>query len=399
MSADLSRKQSAGHGAALSGQRILYVANALEPDAPTRLLAEIAQAAVESGAQCWFAAWSRGGKLTDVIEESLRTTPVVLGRPNGGDFAAARALLALLRKVRPHLVHVTLTRPSLFVPPMARLMGNPRIVVTQNGVHEWKEGRWVPEPLVRWGFRFAATCSDVIVGVSRSIANRLREFGVCAPEKLRVIPNGVDTKVFCPEQRQHRREILRSLFPDDNAETILLVGAAGNLRPIKNYQILIKAAAELRSREQLRFVIWGEGNERTALENLAKGLGLAKRLILPGWCDEVPKCLAACDCFVHPARSEAFGLAVAEAMASGVPVIASPVGGLLDLIQDGESGLFAPVEDPHSLALLIDYLAQRPSLRQKLAAAARQRIEAQFSTARMVAQYLQTYITLLNKSS
>jgi len=145
----------------------------------------------------------------------------------------------------------------------------------------------------------------------------------------------------------------------------------------------------------MRFVLWGEGEERAALERDVQRLGLSSRFVLPGRAPSIAECLAGCDCFVQPSQSESFGLAAAEAMASGVPVVASAVGGLTEIIEDGRSGLLVPAGDSRALARTIEYLATHPVVRLSLAAAARERIVAHFSLPDMVSQYLQMYAVLL----
>ena len=383
----------------LQGHRLFFLANACEPDAPTRLHLQIARGALEAGAECWFLAWSRGGPLSAEISQILRTDPIVLSGPQRGLLSASIAFKSLIDRYQPHLVHVTLTRPSLLAPPLLRIFSKTRIVITQNGVHEWCEGGRVPSSVVRMGFRFAAARSDRVIAVSKAVATDLLAFRACPPEKLMVIPNGVDTKHFSPCKRSARARILSELFPETSPDAIFLVGAAGNLRPIKSYHIFLETAAALRHLPHMRFVLWGEGEERVALTQLAQRLGLADRLRMPGWINKIDEALAACDCFVHTSQSESFGMAVAEAMASGVAVIAFATGGLVELIEDGKSGFLVSENRASVFARTIEFLVHHSHLKDSIASAARLRIDQEFSLRGMVQQHLQIYRSILEDAS
>ncbi|MGB9691204.1 MAG: glycosyltransferase family 4 protein [Candidatus Sumerlaeaceae bacterium] len=383
----------------LCGARIFVVANALEADAPTRLLLAIAARLRELGGDCHFFAWSRGGVLASEITQALGKTPLVLRSPNGGDVGAMRSFAATLAREKPQVVHAILTRPGIVVPPITKLVSTTKVVLTQHGTHEWSECRPIPASLVRRAFCFSAMFADAIVAVSRSVAQELTRGIPRVANKIVVIPNGVDTRKFSPEKRQQRALVRARLFGGNAHDEFFLVGGAGNLRPIKGYDVLVKAARLLKHRANLRFVVWGDGEQRQALEELLRTFELQDRFLLPGWTEDIAACMAACDCFVQPSRGESFGLAAAEAMACGVPVIASDVGGLAELIQDGVTGLLVPPEAPRALALTLDYVIDRPHLRELMGRAARQRICACFSMERMQHEHLQLYATLLQKKS
>jgi len=378
----------------LTNKKIFFIANALETDAPTRLLAEVARGATKVGAECFFVAWRRAGKLVHELTEFLSHPPVLLGGgQNANALAAALQLRDLVQQYQPHIVHAILTRPGLLSPPIVKASSSAKVIVTQHGLHEWAEGP-VPEFLVRWGFKFSSRFVDRIVAVSRPVENGLRQVLAAHHDKLCTIYNGVDTERFAPALRAERAKVLRRLFPNCDPAEIFLVGAAGNLRRIKGYDHLVRAAAELRSRPHFRFVLWGEGPERRYLEEAIQECGLKDRFRLAGATEQLPECLAACDCFVQPSRSESFGLAAAEAMACGVPIVASRVGGLQEVVLDGVTGFLFPPESPHALALHLQFLADHEDLRSAMGAAARRRVCEHFSLERMVQEYLHLYTRL-----
>lgn len=383
----------------LAGSKIFFVANATEVDAPTRLLLEVAKGAKQTGMECSFLAWSRLGPLEPFATELFGHRPEVLRERAGvGDLGAMWKLKYRVATEKPSLVHAILTRPGIFVPPAVQMSKvRPRVVITQHGVHEWAEGGF-PEYLVQCAFRLGAAFADSIVTVSRAVGRDLAAIFPSLSDRIYTIYNGVDTERFHPNGARSREELIARFFPTANSRSAFLVGAAGNLRPVKGYDVLVEAAAQLRHRGNFLFVVWGEGPERARLEKAIESQGLRDRFVLAGYGNNLPQCLVSCDCFVQPSRYESFGLAAAEAMACGVPVIASNVGGLPELLEDGRTGFLVPPDDPNAIARHLEFLAERSDLRQVMGVQAAQRIRQHFTIERMVREYLQLYSQLLQKS-
>ncbi len=374
--------------------RILYLVNAFEADAPTRLmLAGAGHMRLAGEWEVCFAALSRGGALASEVA-NLAGRWEVAGMRSPFSLRGWSSLARIVREFRPDILHASLLRPTLLGVPAARWCGVPRVVITNHGVHEWQEGGSLLGAAVPPAFRRVARLADVLVAVSDPHLRELKTAGVTAGA-LRVIPNGVDVGKFRPDLRSGRSAILAGLGFGGGREPIL-VGAAGNLRPVKGYDILLEAAAvALRRVPHLRFAIWGEGPERQRLEATVSRLGLSGRVVLPGRIADPAPSLAACDLFVQPSRRESFGLAAAEAMACGVPVVASAAGGLTELVEDGVSGLLAAPGSAESLASGIAYLADSAALRDRLGAAARERIVNRFTLETMVRSYRVVYENLM----
>jgi glycosyltransferase involved in cell wall biosynthesis len=199
--------------------------------------------------------------------------------------------------------------------------------------------------------------------------------------KIAVVPNGLDFAPFAPRTP---RPLLRK------------VAAVANLRPLKGHDVLIDAAVEVLERfPDARFEIIGEGPERAALMARAAGHGVAHAFTFTGHCDNVPARLAEADLFVLPSRSESFPNAVLEAMAAQLPIVASGVGGILELIDDGRTGWLVPPGEDEALAGRIIHLMADPMEAARLAAAARAEAVARFSFDRMVAGFDGLYSTEL----
>lgn len=230
--------------------------------------------------------------------------------------------------------------------------------------------------LQRFAYRFATR----VVANSPAAAAILREEGVPSPA-VALISNGVDGAAY-PEP-QARGEVRRAI-------------TVANLRPEKSHETLIAAAAQLAGVcPGLRYQIVGDGVRRQELEALARARGVDHLIDFLGHREDVPALLAAADVFVLPSRSEAFPNGVIEAMAAGLPVVACSVGGLLDLVETGRTGILVPPSDPEPLAAALESLYAHPDRARLMGLEARREVQARYSFARMVAAFDHLYVTEL----
>lgn len=222
----------------------------------------------------------------------------------------------------------------------------------------------------------------LVVAVSRAVQARMVARGI-EPSRIRVVPDGVPVPPAGPESAGRLRKTA-GVQPD-----MPLVGAVGALDRDKGHDVLIRAAVQVVARRpDARFVIVGEGPERARLETLVVRLGLAENVALPGPVYDVAGSLKDLDLFVHPSRREGLGTACLESMSSGVPVVLTAAGGLVDLAGDLLPTI--PPEDEGALAEAILELLEDDTLRAQRAAAGRERAAA-FSVDRMVSGNLRCY--------
>lgn len=378
----------------LAGERVLFLVNALESDAPTRLAAATASAAANAGMNCRFVALSRSGDLAPSIDPQLQ--PGTVGMRGMWDIAGLHSLFRLMRDFRPKIVSVCLARPTIIGGWIAAIAGVPHIVITQHGWHEWAEGGRLTALLGPSCFRLLSRRAAAIVTVSESARKDILHAGI-APSKLLTIPNGVDTIRFSPDARRCRGLILEDLFGHHCPSDVKLIGAAGGLKEIKGHATLVEAASLLASGfPEARFVIWGEGPMRERLQSAIIAAGLCARFVLPGTCSDMPDALASCDIVVQPSLGESFGLAAVEAMSCGVAVVASAAGGLPEIISPGVNGCLFPAGDAEALAAELQYLLQNPSERYSMAAMARRDVCNRFALGRMTGDYLRLYDDLIS---
>lgn len=233
--------------------------------------------------------------------------------------------------------------------------------------------------LQRWAYRFATR----VVANSPAAVQVLESDGVAAT-RLALIPNGLDAAAY------------RARAPRPDMTRVITVA---NLRPEKNHETLIAAAAALiKTHPQLRYQIVGDGSRRAELEQLAQLRGVAHAIEFLGHREDVAALLADADLFVLPSRSEAFPNAAIEAMAAGLPVICSAVGGLLDLVAPGRTGTLVDPSDPESLAAAIGSLVDDPARARAMGGAARDEVVSRYSFDRMVRAFEDLYESELRKT-
>jgi len=232
-----------------------------------------------------------------------------------------------------------------------------------------------------------------VIAVSDHVADQAIQLGV-DPGRIRVIRSGVDTQRFQPRDRAAARQRLRIA---DGACIVLFVG---NLEPRKQVDVLLRACAQARVQVQtLRLLVVGSGEsagaeDQTArLVRLSQELGLGETVQFTGRLGDSPllDAYAAADVFALPSSSEAQGIVALEAMACGLPVVATAVGGLLATIEDGQTGVLVPSGDVDALATSLVQMLTDPNRRARIGAAARQQVEARFAWSLAIADTIDVY--------
>jgi glycosyltransferase involved in cell wall biosynthesis len=288
-----------------------------------------------------------------------------------------------LRRARPAVFHAHLTWPlASFYPLAAAVLARvPAIVAT---FHLFPPVSWGRRPLFQ--ARLLGHGIGRAIAVSQAIADRVVEVLGWPPQKVAVIRNGVSV-----EQLPRARDpALREALTAGSDDFVFLTTA--RLDAQKGLDVLLRAAGSV---DGARFVIAGSGPERARLETEAAGLGLGERVVFLGQRDDVPALLAACDAFVLPSRFEGTSLALLEAMALGKAVIASAIPGTDEIVIDGKSGLLVRSGDSDELAAALRRIAAAPVLREQLGAAARRRVESDFSAVSSTARVMAVYEDLL----
>lgn len=279
--------------------------------------------------------------------------------------------LRLCRKRDVQAVVLNMDRVLRVAGTAARVAGV-RVVLPRRGSEfPLKRG-----PLYRWSYRRIAT--GVIVNSLATERTLCRDLPWRPAGRIRVLPNGVDVERF--ERTRPRSETRRALDLSED-EPVLI--AVGELTTRKDPDALLDALSRLRTRGLRPWLLFaGEGAERPRLQRRAEELGLADRVRWLGFRTDVPDLLAAADLLVHAARVEGFGYAVAEAMAAGLPVVATNASSLPEIVVDGETGLLFPPGDADALAAAIEIYLTTPARGARDGARGRGRVHAEFSRSR-----------------
>jgi glycosyltransferase involved in cell wall biosynthesis len=230
--------------------------------------------------------------------------------------------------------------------------------------------------------------------VSHEIASELARQGVVAKKKLCVLPNGIDTDKFA--QPVDKATLRQSLGIPRAARVI---GTVGRLSDVKCQDLLLRAfAAVTRRVAEAHLLLVGDGPMRKSLTQLAADLGIANAVHFAGYQEEPAPFYQAMDVFALTSQSEGMPLAVLEAWASGVPVVASAVGAVPRMIQEGRTGMLFPSGDEASLVRLLLELLGNDQLGRRMADEGRAHVVAEYGLERVVADYERHYRDLLGKT-
>ena len=263
-------------------------------------------------------------------------------------------LLRVLRRERIDVLHGHLFGSNLWAVILGRLARVPVVVAHE---HMWAYGGKRLRPLLDRDL--IARFSDAFIAVSEEGRRQMIEVERIDPDRITLIPNGIAG--FAPGDGARVREEL-GVAPGEP-----LIGSVGHLRPEKAYEVLIDALALLGEEgTSATALIAGEGPERGRLESLIAARGLNGRARLLGARADVPDLLAALDVGVCCSEFEGGPLSVMEYMEAGLPVVASDVGGLPELVADRESGILVPVRDPAALAAALGELISDPAERRRM---------------------------------
>jgi glycosyltransferase involved in cell wall biosynthesis len=206
----------------------------------------------------------------------------------------------------------------------------------------------------------------------------------------------VHSGVRLPDSVSGNRSMLDRLVKANGSTRI--VGSVGSLVGHKGHRYFVEAAAEIaKRRPEVKFVVLGEGSLRSDLEQRIRKHGLTNRFFLPGFQPSAERLTGALDVFVMPSVMEGLGTSLLDAMAAGVPVVASRAGGIPEVVEDGETGLLAKPGDPESLAAAVERMLDDNSLAQGAARRAREKVSREFTVRRMVEKTVDVYEKLLSE--
>ncbi len=352
-------------------RRVVHLLNSTEVGGAEMVALRLGRASQELGWKPEVLVLRGEGPLSTQFEDAgIGVTD--LGVPADGGVLALRAALARwLVGQRLAVLHTHNVSPLVAAALAAPRRRPFRLVHTKHGRARARNLRGAM--LTRW----AARRADAIVAVSRDAADRAVQRERFPADKVHLIYNGIDATSITPREGPWQRRLV----------------LAARLEPVKQIDQLLRALAALRDRgfvAQLSIV--GDGSERAALEALTRQFGLGAMVRFTGWCDDIGPELRNADCFVLPSRSEGLSMTLLEAMATGLPVVATRVGGNPEVVEHGATGLLVPHSDPVALAAAIEEVIGDAGTASRMGASGRDRVLARFSLRVMVESYHRLYL-------
>jgi L-malate glycosyltransferase len=310
----------------------------------------------------------------------------VLDRRPGLDWRCARRLAEITHREQVDVLHAHQYTP-FFYSAVSRLLGSrPPILFTEHGRHQPD----YPRPKRMLANRVLLRGRDRVVAVGEAVRQALIHNEGIAPGRVQVIHNGIPLDKFGTQPTASERAAIRAeigLGPDD----LVLIQVA-RLDYLKDHATAIRTIERVKNRcSRARLVLVGDGPERGPIESLVRQRTLGEDVRFLGQRDDVPRLLAVSDIVLLTSISEGIPLTLIEAMAAGRPVVSTRVGGVAEVVDDGQTGLLAPAGDDDALAEQILRLGDDPLLREQMGRLGRQRAAALFSERQMHDHYRMCY--------
>lgn len=305
------------------------------------------------------------------------------------DISVIMRLVRLLKEKKPTILHSYLYHANLLGRIAGKIAGVPLII---SSIRNTIFGGKIRELMLR----YTDFCADATTIICEAAANRMYERKVVPKEKLHVIYNGIDPQLYQIYKRDDKDKILSRLSLSTGVPVLLTVG---RLQQQKGYQYLIQSSFELKNRgHNFVWLIAGEGELRPYLEQLIISYKLQQEIRLLGIRDDVPMLLCASDIFVLSSLWEGLPGVVLEAMAAGLPVVATNVGGTPELVEDGINGFLVPPANPTMMADAIEKLFKMSEEgRRKMGDVGMEIVKEKFTIDKMVSGHEQLYMHFLWK--
>ncbi len=321
-----------------------------------------------------------------VYEELRRrgVEPILLNAKGSFNWRYLLSLVRLVRHERVDLIQSHLLGANVYSSLAGLLTGIPVVATFHGAVDIGEKERFK-------GFKFAAINAGAhnIIAVSAGLRDDLLSRTSLSKEKTHIIYNGID----CAGFERTRSNAIRQKYGWTEDEFI--IGSLGNIRPAKGYDILLRAAALLSgSVRTYRFVIAGQPDKGALYEELLKlrtALGLEEKVLFLGFIDDSAEFLSNLDLFLSSSLSEGLPLSAIQAMATGLPLLATRCGGYEELVTDRKNGWLVDVGNPDVMANAIEILATSPEVRNALASSAKNHVAETFDVSTMLSAYAQIY--------
>lgn len=375
--------------------KVTHVVLSLECGGLERIVLDLARSGKALGQQVAVICLERRGALA-VEVEATGATVLCLNKPPGRSLETVDRVRSALRQLRPDVVHTHQIGALYYTGPAAKAEAIPLVVHTEHTNQVARYRAFTKKLRARLLWWLAGRRSARFFCVSPDIAAAVHSYGFLPKHKLHVVPNGINTTQF----RRHdhdRTPVLEEMGIPPNASVI---GTVGRLNEIKCQDLLIRSFFRVhRDIPDAHLLLVGDGPMWAELQALTEALGLTDCIHFAGYQAEPERFLKAMDVFVLTSRTEGLPLAILEAWAAGLPVIATRVGGIPRLIDDGQTGILIDSGDVAGLTSALHEVLTNSEEAHRIGEAGRQRAETDFDTRRMAGDYQRHYLQLLASGS
>jgi sugar transferase (PEP-CTERM/EpsH1 system associated) len=319
--------------------------------------------------------------LESILDESWVQFPVYeLNKKPGVSYSVPFKLSRIIRNIGIEIIHTHNPSPH-FYGALAGLISRVPVIHTKHGRNNPNSSRKV------WLNRIAALLSEKIIAVSDDACEICKNIEKIPEKKVAVIRNGIDINTFRPTVKNKK-----FFFSVGIPETALIIGCVARLSPEKDHHTLFKAFKIISEfKKNMYLVIIGDGPLRGELEKLSNELKLKDRIIFTGARDDVNLLLPELDIFVLSSTTEGISLTLLEAMACGLPVVATNVGGTPEVVTDADSGFLVATKNFSEMAEKIMLLVENTKLREEMGKVGKARVEKYFNITSVANNYVSTY--------
>ncbi len=379
--------------------RILHIITRMEEGGAPRVLLDLLRGLDRDRFSQTLAA-GRAPEGTELLPEARRlpieireitglTRPIAPAR----DFSAIVKLIALIREERFDIIHTHTSKAGFLGRLAARISGARRVVYSPHGDIFSGYFSGYQTAVYSLAERAAAGWCDRIVTLTDAGAGEYLGRGIGARRQFVTIPNGVNADLLsgAADRRGMRKEF------GIGAE-VFVIACVGRLVPVKGYDVLAAAAPWIIAKaggRDVRFLVIGEGPERGALVSLTERLGVGDRFSFTGFRNDVARLLSGADLLAMPSRNEGLGMSILEAMALSLPVVASRVGGIPEVVTDGIDGILVSPDDPEDLARACIGLMNDTGRAREMGRAGRGKVTARFSVGQYIEKTARLYLDLM----
>ena len=361
-----------------SKPHIMMIVLSLDMGGLERMVIQLIQGLLKRDVRITLVCLEQEGDLVDQLaKDNLQI--IAFNKSPGLRFELANKIAGLVKSLNVDVIHSHNSGPHFYAALAVPLLLNKKKLI------HTKHGRDDPDNVKKVLLnKISSFFTHTVVAVSSDASDVCRDIEGISPKKLAVIENGIDLSPYFDIDREAQTQRI-------NSGEIRLIHV-GRLSLEKNQQLLLRVfASMLQTYPQASLTICGDGNQKAALVELAESLNISDKIDFVGAVNDVPQRLSSHDAFVLSSITEGLPLAIIEAMAGGLPVVSTDVGGMREVIINGENGYLVPSQDEQALLQALLSLCADPLHLQTMGDTAKDIIHANYSLNKMVDQYLRLY--------